>query len=254
MPGQSEDAARRQRWMSLQRWYRQPLGRFVSEAEAASVAEILTTLFGYHFLVLGSPMARDLIADTRIVHRCSVDFDYPPTDSGVGMLAHPACLPIASDSVDAILLPHTLEFVAEPEQVLEEVERVLIPQGCAIILGFNPYSSWGLSYCLRSKGASAPWGARLLSVSQLRSSMASLGLEMAAVRYAVYRPCMMNPRWLESFAFLDRLGSRWWSKFGGVYMLVAKKRVSTLTPVKPKWRSRLAVVPGGVPSRRSRIG
>ncbi len=254
MRRQSGDAARQQRWMALQRWYRQPLGELVSEAEAASVAQMLTTLFGYHFLVLGSPMARDLIADSRIVHRCLVDFDYPLSDAGINMLAHPACLPVASDSVDAVLLPHTLEFVAEPDAVLKEVERVLIPQGRVIILGFNPCSWWGLSYYTHRKRESAPWGSRLLSVSGLRDKLGKHGLETSTVRYCVYRPCVKSSKWLGTLACLDRFGSRWWPQLGGVYMLVAIKQVATLTRVRPTWRSRLAVVPGGMPSRRSGIG
>jgi ubiquinone/menaquinone biosynthesis C-methylase UbiE len=53
-------------------------------------------------------------------------------------------LPFATQSLDLVVLPHVLEFAAEPHQVLREVERVLIPEGQVIICGFNPSSLWGM--------------------------------------------------------------------------------------------------------------
>jgi hypothetical protein len=35
---------------------------------------------------------------------------------------------------------------------------------------------------------------------------------------------------------MERLGARWWPIMSGVYLLVAVKRVSTLTPLKPAWK------------------
>ncbi len=56
------------------------------------------------------------------------------------------------DSIDLVFLPHTLEFSADPHQVLRETERVLIPEGRVIILGFNPLSSLGLWRLFRRRG------------------------------------------------------------------------------------------------------
>lgn len=53
-------------------------------------------------------------------------------------------LPFQSRSVDAIVLQHTLEVVADPRVVLREVARVLVPGGHLVISGFNPYSLLGL--------------------------------------------------------------------------------------------------------------
>ncbi len=43
------------------------------------------------------------------------------------------------------MLPHVLEFAAEPHRILREVERVLVPEGQVVIAGFNPLSLWGAS-------------------------------------------------------------------------------------------------------------
>jgi ubiquinone/menaquinone biosynthesis C-methylase UbiE len=57
--------------------------------------------------------------------------------------ALPYELPLESASVDAVLLPHTLDFCAEAHRVLREVERVLIPEGRLMIFCFNPLSPGG---------------------------------------------------------------------------------------------------------------
>lgn len=51
-------------------------------------------------------------------------------------------LPLKCDSVDMILLPHTLEFDADHLHTMREVERVLKPEGVLVILNFNPWNYW----------------------------------------------------------------------------------------------------------------
>src|SRR5690606_4575216 len=60
----------------------------------------------------------------------------------------PAALPLASQSVDLLVLPHTLEYADDPHAVLREAERVLIHEGRLIIAGFNPWSLWGARHRL----------------------------------------------------------------------------------------------------------
>src|SRR5699024_6905791 len=57
-------------------------------------------------------------------------------------------LPIASDSVDALLLAHTLDRAQQPHQLLRECERVLNDRGKLVLMGFNPMSWWALSHCV----------------------------------------------------------------------------------------------------------
>ena len=63
----------------------------------------------------------------------------------------PRYLPFASDALDVVLLPHTLERVAEPEQVLREAERVLRGEGHVLVLGFHPWGPWGLARLIRRR-------------------------------------------------------------------------------------------------------
>ena len=51
---------------------------------------------------------------------------------------------------------------------------------------------------------------------------------------------------------MDVLGAAGCAALGAGYVLVAKKRVSTLTPVKPRWRPRRRMPAEGVVNRTLR--
>jgi SAM-dependent methyltransferase len=235
----------RQSWVELQRWYRSPLGELYAESETALLADILTSLFGYHILALGVPCPRDLLAASPIAHHCHLDYAQCPQGFALDVLAKPDQLPIAGDSVDVVVVSHVLEFVAEPHGVLREVDRILIPEGHVVIVGFNPFSFWGL-WGLFSRRGKTPWDGRFLSVTRTRDWLALLGFEARAVHYCFYRPPLKRRGLLGKLAFLEKLGARWWPCGGGGYMLVAKKRVSTLTLIKPRWQARRRVLTEGI--------
>jgi len=50
----------------------------------------------------------------------------------------------------------------------------------------------------------------------------------------------------------EQRGQRWWPELSACYMLTAQKRISTLTPVRPLWRTKPKVVAGlAEPSTRT---
>jgi hypothetical protein len=57
-----------------------------------------------------------------------------------------------------VVLPHALELARDPHQTLREVERVLVPEGRVVIVGFNPASLWGLRQ--RAGRVRAGWAGR----------------------------------------------------------------------------------------------
>ena len=68
-------------------------------------------------------------------------------------------LPFDASSLDLVVLPHALELARDPHLALREVERVLVPEGRVVIVGFNPASLWGAAPAARAL-APAPGAAR----------------------------------------------------------------------------------------------
>src|ERR1700735_1613356 len=122
-------------------WFEGPLGTRVLREEAALAPLALDDVFGFELLQVGAwGPSRHLLDGARTQHATLLA---PELGSGVTLCAPLDSLPFRSDSIDAILLPHTLELVEDPYAVLREAERVLTAEGCLMICGFNPYSGWG---------------------------------------------------------------------------------------------------------------
>ena len=79
-----------------------------------------------------------------------------PTREGNGAIrADYDALPIATNSVEAVLLPHTLEHAARPHELLREVDRVLVGEGNVVICGFSPLGPVGRAPLFRERPVSA---------------------------------------------------------------------------------------------------
>lgn len=236
---------------AVRTWFAGPLGRSLQAIEAEGLRALLPSLYAATALQLGHIGELDLLdgstAPTRIV------FDVCAQSRCAGVRGVPEALPFASKSVNLILLPHTLDFAADPHQVLREVDRVLMPEGHVIILGFNPLSLWGLWRLFLFRDDAVPWCGHFLRLMRVKDWLALLDLEPTFGTMLYYRPPIERARMRERLEFMERAGDRWWPLSAGVYLLVARKRELTLTPVRPRW-TRRRVVSGRMSQPVARIG
>jgi SAM-dependent methyltransferase len=235
-----------ERWR-LRDWYASNLGQWLQESERDELDVILPNLFGYHLLQIGCLNDKDILGSSRVLHRVVVDVDADKVTGIFGLYGRPDALPIESDSVDVVLLPHTLEFEHDPHQVLREVERVLVPEGHVVILGFNPWSIWGIWWTIRLRRGKPPWCGRFRSNMRIKDWLALLGFDTVMSQGYFFRPPFHHAGIMRRLSFMERFGKRWWSIFGGAYVLVGKKRVATFTPIKPRWRPRRSMITADLP-------
>ena len=239
----------------LRRWYREPLGQMVLQSELELMGQLLPGMFGYHLLQLGDAMGEVLLSESRISHRMVMSEAYSEVtaDSQSEYLCgSTGQLPLATDSLDVVVLPHVLEFENEPHQVLREVERVLIPEGYLVILCFNPWSLFGLRRLLQGWRAEAPWSGHLYTPWRLKDWLSLLGFDTVLLRHYFHRPPLQHPATLERLGRMENLGQRFWRPFGGAYVLVARNRVATMTPIKPRWRSARSLINVGIAETSAR--
>ncbi|MCV6639613.1 class I SAM-dependent methyltransferase [Candidatus Albibeggiatoa sp. nov. NOAA] len=232
----------------LYHWFATPLGERLLQSEARLMQQILPDLFGYHLLQVGNIGYGKLLESSRINHRCILCLRNPHFEDPYSILhASADNLPFASDSVDVVVLPHVLEFEEHPHQILREVERVLIAEGHVVIIGFNPVSLWGLWHRFISRRKQAPWCSQFLPVLRVKDWLALLEFEKVQQHTLFFAPPFYS-HWV-TMKRLDKFGSRWGKDFGAVYVLVARKRVATLTPIKPKWTAEPVMVSTPIGSR-----
>lgn len=214
-------------------WFASPLGQYLLSREQTYYDRAVVDVFGYNAVQVGLP-AVDLLRSSRIPFRCHID-----VTGSVAIRADASDLPLATGSIDLVVLPHVLEFHRNPHQILREVSRVLMAEGNVVISGFNPWSLWGGRRLFAHNG-DYPWRGRFINLPRLKDWLALLGLEIVAGQMDGYVPPCTQQKWLDRFGFMESAGNRWWPIAGGVYFVQAVKRVRGMRLILPKWRDRLA--------------
>jgi SAM-dependent methyltransferase len=227
---------------ALRVWQEGELGRALLSAEARLLADTFDDVFGLELVQLGTwGVGRELLAHARI-RRQSV-IGEPDAPAGADVISSLAHLPIVSGALDAVLLPHTLEFASDPYAVLREADRVLAAGGGLMVLGFRPASFWGVR-AAASRTGFPPGLRRTLTASRVRDWLRLLSYEVVSVRSYLYR-LPRAPRASTEAAISSILRRGWFYPWpAGAYVLKARKRVYTLTPVRPRVRERRVIVGG----------
>jgi SAM-dependent methyltransferase len=228
-------------------WLAGPLGQILLEQERERVGASLECAFGLHCVQIGSwgePGTFLALARTRRTALIAM-----PGVAGAALIAESAALALQSDSVDVIFLPHTLEFEPDPHEVLREVGRVLRGEGELIVLGFEPLGSWSLRNAF-TRGGCPPGIRRTISESRLADWLKLLGFEVGAADRYLYAPPLRALRTSQARGWFERVGRRAWPRLSGAYLLHARKRIHSMTPVRLRNRMRTAVIGIAEPAAR----
>src|SRR4051812_49071581 len=231
--------------IALDGWLQSPAGAYVRAWEQACLDELTADIFGYNAVQIGLPQL-DALAANRMPNK----WQAATRTSSAEKLALTAGskqiavaidfeeLPFASQSLDLVVLPHVLEFAAEPHQVLREVERVLIPEGQLIVCGFNPASLWGARQGLgKLTGAHyLPLAGEFISMPRMKDWLKLLNMGVSQSHFGCYAPACRTDKWLQRYDFMDRAGGRWWPYLGAVYIVQAIKRIKGMRLIGPAWK------------------
>ena len=252
-------------------WFEVGGGRSLLREERKRVRHALDSMFGDQFLQVGLWGGESFTRFAR-TRRAAIVEEY--ATEGVDLVTAPDCLGVANDTVDVALLPHVLETHDDPHGVLREVDRVLRSDGHVIILGFNPVSLWGLRHFV-TRRRFPPQVRRLIPEHRLRDWLRLLNFSVDNASFRHFQPPMLRRRRAERAEgplpgtvdparfdratarsggrFLRAARSSWqagrkawrrYAPFASAYIVVARKDLFTLTPVRPVWKPRRRLVGG----------
>jgi SAM-dependent methyltransferase len=230
-------------------WLNSPLGAKVFALETQLLQDELGDVFGFELLQIGRWGDADrLCAGARTQHWRWIA---PDASGGGAIRADYDALPIATNSVEAVLLPHTLEHAARPHELLREVDRVLVGEGNVLICAFSPWGPWGVRHFF-ARGQFPPHAALLMSERRTRDWLSLLGFEIVSARRYLFAPpwtqYLLDGR---PATWLEHRGPLIAPPLAGAYLLKARKRVHAVTPIRPAWTRRPVIV-GGAPEPTSR--
>ena len=228
----------------LSKWFKSPLGEVVFAMENDQLKDILPRLFGYHILQFGYYAELNYLTSSRVSNKTILFLEDAEIQKSVKTAVRTTAeeLPIEMESVDVVLMPHILEYSNDTHRLLREMERILICEGHVVIIGINPFSLWGLYHLFFCWWNKMPWGGRLISVSRMKDWLSLLDFEIEKVKYFFFSPPVSNVKLLKKFLPLERLGQYCYPIFGGLYVVVAKKRVTPLSPIKMKWQKKQNII------------
>jgi len=219
-------------------WYRSAtMGRILREVEVSFLRNSLKLTYKQRILQVGSLGCEDRYIPQEFRQQLVVlspRGDRYDAESKL-VRATPASLPIASESIDLLILPHVVEFDADPHGVLREAERVLRPEGRLVVLTFNPFCIHGIVRRLARREAFRSQrfvpSARLLDWLRLLKFEA----EFAVAFDAATAEIIDSPQGLlkRSQAFLSL-----------AYATRAIKRTYTIIPIEPSWSKAPSILAG----------
>ncbi|MES1943682.1 generic methyl-transferase [Salinisphaera sp. PC39] len=233
------------------RWLETPRGRLLLRRQREQLLDVLPHLYGYRLLQIG-----DWGLDRKLLESSATLCHWVLGRGGqADVLMDGESLPVCSRCLDAVILPHSLELASSPHRLLREVDRVLCDHGHVVILGFNPYTPWWLWSRVARRGRAGEMARhrRCYALGRVRDWLDLLDFELVRMtRFGVGFPYASATR------VRDEGGSFWRqlpAALSQSYLIVARKRVVPLTPVRPAWRRPgVAPLPGGVPEPTPRVG
>jgi SAM-dependent methyltransferase len=238
----------------LRTWFDTEVGRELLAAEQSLIDRILPTLFGYHLLQIGVDAQLALFMESPVRNKYVVA---PKLELGLAdnsVIADCSELPFEQNTFDVVILHHALDFAQSPHQVLREAARVLRPGGHLVLVGFNPASLWGVYRRFRGKNRPAPWSGHFLSHRRLSDWFQLLELTELKRKSDYFLAPFENAGWRRRCNGLERWGRRAFSDNGAFNLMLARKDVAGMTPIKmERVRGRLITLPVAEPSVRGQI-
>ncbi len=206
----------------------------------------LEKVFGYHFVKVGALSAQlntDACCIRHQVNLVHSDADLMALEKGVEnhkstaqwLVTDTDELPLQDHSVDGVLLCHALEYYHDPHHVLRDIHRALLPGGYVMISGFNPLSLVGLARTLPLKNPQSIRAGRFFTPARVKDWLSLLGFEIVADSGFMFSS-FHRERQVFKFPRVQLFAEQYLSPFASAYIIVAKKRVVPLTPIRPKWR------------------
>lgn len=230
----------------MEAWITTPRGRLLLRRERSQMRTILPHMFGYRLLQIGDwDFDEDVLAASATLCQWVVGRE---RGAHVDVLFDGNSLPVSSRSIDAVLLPHSLETVDSPHRLLREVDRVLCDHGQLVILGFNPLSPWAMRQALGQWFRRGPRSRRYYSLGRVCDWLDLLDYELlGASRFGVGFPYLPAQG-------VDLANAGLWGLPGATaqaYAVVARKRVMAMT--QQRRRRQVKPLPaGGLPEPSAR--
>ena len=209
-------------------WFEGPAGRQLLAHEQRVLAQELERFFG-SYLVHYAPLTNTRIEPQKVKRSVRLG---PPLP-GVEIVCEEQSWPIGEHAADVVVLQHGLDFSLSPHALLREAAHSVRPGGHLLIVGVNPWSAWGAAHLASRKAFRK---ARCIRPTRVGDWLNLLGFALEKRRFGCYCPPLSSSQWQARLSGLERIGQRLQAPTGGFYVLVARKLMVGLRPLRESRR------------------
>lgn len=219
-------------------WYQQPLGSKIIQLERQQLMQLPKTLFGNSILQFGAYPYFNCLDLKNNASYLTVAPNCPAQTSLSHTQATYTELPFPPNSFDTIIMPHILEFASKPKTIMTETWQTLAPEGHLIIIGFNPWSFNNLWHFFDKTKINLPAWATFYSASKIYQWLRNDYYEIAHHCHFHYLPLSTAEHHGMKWMSFEKLANGLLLNCGSLYLLVLKKSLIPLTPLRTRWHWR----------------
>jgi SAM-dependent methyltransferase len=217
-------------------WYQTPRGKLQKQLERDYLQRSITVSCKQIILQIGGLGWENEFIDCELYRNYTIVDTKGLGYSGARKIRAKAHhLPLQSDSVDMIILPHLLEFDLSRFQTMREIERILKPEGILVVLNFNPWSLWVRYQYIWDKKLADSWRGHFIGRGRILDWLKLLNFEVISLAQFNFDSVVSTH---------SKHICNLYSIFATAYAIKAIKRrysIIPLTPVK-NFNPRLALV------------
>lgn len=234
--------------VDLKEFYDTMQGRVVQRVLKYHLRQLWPSVKGLRVAGLGYPMPflRPFLDEAeRVIALAPMQqgaIYWPPEHKGLVSACNETELPIETNSIDRLVVIHTLDSADSMRGVLQEAWRVLTGQGRLILIVPNRTGVW-------ARIDSTPFGhGTPYSLGQMKHFLRESMFVPETTERALFFPPASSRLMLVTAPLWEKAGHMFFNAFGGVNIVEATKQLYAGTPVGATSRQRFAPAPKPVPT------
>jgi SAM-dependent methyltransferase len=211
--------------VDLQGFYASSLGRLAFRGITRIVRRQWTTGAGMSFAGLGyatpylDPFRQDAIRTLALMPARQGVVNWPTSGRSASALIEPTSIPLPTASIDRVLVAHALEFADQPQDMLEDIWRILTPGGRLMVVAPSRSGLWA-----RVDTTPFGWG-QPYSRSQLRELLRETLFSPVFWDETLYAPPFANRLLLRLAPAIEQVGAKLSLPGAGILVVEATKQL-----------------------------